>query len=105
MAIVSQVFIVKPRPGKLEAFMKDLGRVNTLVKRAGATMRAWTESSGANPGSIAVVVENADWKAYAAYRSKVDSDPEFQKLRAEIEARKDPVADTLSIGMNEEVPS
>jgi hypothetical protein len=35
-------------------------------------MRAWNENSGPNPGAIAVVVENADWKAYAAYRSKLD---------------------------------
>ena len=85
--------------------MRDLGRVNTLVKRAGATMRAWNETSGTNPGAIAVLVENADWKAYAACRSKLDSDPEWQALVAEIGARKDPFADTLATGMNEEVPS
>ncbi len=85
--------------------MRDLGKVNTLVKRAGAKMRAWSETSGANAGSIAVVIENADWKAYAAYRSKLDSDHEWQALRAEVQARKDPVADTLATGINEEVPS
>jgi hypothetical protein len=75
------------------------------VKRAGAQMRAWNETSGANAGAIAVVVENADWRAYAAYRSKLDSDHDWQALRAEIGARKAPVADTISVGMNEEVPS
>ena len=55
MSTVSQVFIVKPRPGHLEAFMRDLGRVNTLVKRAGATMRAWNRISGTNQGAIAVL--------------------------------------------------
>jgi len=105
MPTVSHVFIVKPRPGHLEAFMRDLGRVNTLVKRAGGKMRAWNETSGANARSIALLIEHADWKAYAAYRSKLDSDHEWQALRAEMQARKDPVADTIAIRMNEEVPS
>jgi len=105
MSTISHVFILKPRPGHLEAFMRDLGRVNTLVKRAGGKMRAWNETSGTNAGAIAVLVENADWKAYAAYRSKLDSDPDWQALRAEIGARKDPFADTIATGINEEVPS
>ena|SRR5271166_4851425 len=105
MGTVSYVVMIKPRPGHLEAFMKDLGRVSTIVKRAGARMRAWNQTSGPDAGVVGVVIENDDWKAYAAYRSKLDSDPEFQKLRAEIEARKDPVAETISTGMNEEVAS
>jgi hypothetical protein len=105
MSTVSHVFIIKPRPGHLEGFLKGLGKVNAAVKRAGGKMRAWNENSGPNPGAIAVVVENADWKAYAAYRSKLDSDPEMLSLRAEIEARKEPFADTISTGINEEVPS
>ncbi len=105
MSAVSHVFIIKPRPGHLETFMRDLGKVHTVVKRAGAKLRAWNETSGANAGSIAVVIENADWKAYAAYRSKLDSDPEWIALRTEVGGRKDPAADTLRTGMNEEVPS
>ena len=105
MATVSQVFIFKPRPGHLEAFIKDLGKLNTVVKRAGGKMRAWNENSGGNPGSIAVVVQHADWKAFGEYRSKFDSDPDFQKLRAEVLGRKDPLADLISTAMSEEVPS
>ena len=85
--------------------MRDLAKLSTIAKRAGGNIRAWNETSGANPGAIAVVVENADWKAYAAYRAKFDADPELQALRAEIGARKDPAADMLVSSMAEEVPS
>ena|SRR5579863_1293953 len=105
MSTVSQVFILKPRPGHLEALMRDLRRFHALVKRAGGTMRAWNEISGTSAGSIAVLIDNRDWKAYAAYRSKLDSDPEWQALRAEIGARKEPFADIIATGMNEEVPT
>jgi len=105
MPTVSHAFAFRPRPGHLDAFLKELARINAFVKRAGGRMRAWNEVSGSNPGAIGVVIENDDWKGYGAYRSKLDADPEFQKLRAEISSRKDPLAEFLASAMSEEVPS
>jgi hypothetical protein len=105
MPTVSHVFMFKPRPGHLEGFLRDLGKINNVVKRAGGKMRVWNQVAGPDAGITAVVIENDDWKGYGAYRAKLEADPEFAKLRAEIASRKDPVSELVATGINEEVPS
>src|SRR5271154_6674191 len=67
MPAVSQLLFLKPQPGRLEALMRDLVRAQKIVKRAGATLRAWNEVSGPNAGAIAVVIEHSDWKEFGNY--------------------------------------
>jgi hypothetical protein len=38
MAAVSQVLFLKPQPGRLEAFMRDLSKANNIIKRAGGKL-------------------------------------------------------------------
>jgi len=105
MATVSQVLFLKPQPGRLEALMRDIAKASKIVKRAGATLRAWNEVSGPNTGSIAVVVEHSDWKDFGSYMTKLESDSEWQAFMAEISSTKSPNAEQLASGINVEVPS
>jgi hypothetical protein len=105
MATVSDVVFLKPQPGRLEAFMRDLARANNIIKRAGGKLRAWNETSGPNAGTVAVVVELDDWKAYGNYMAKLESDSDWQAFIAEITSAKAPNAEIVATGLNVEVPS
>jgi len=105
MAAVSQVLFLKPQPGRLEAFMRDLTRANNIIKRAGGKLRAWNETSGPNAGAVAVVVEHSDWKDFGSYMAKLESDKDWQAFLAEINSAKAPNAERVSSMINVEVPS
>src|SRR5271168_4033170 len=105
MPAVSQLLFLKPQPGRLEALMRDLVRAQKIVKRAGATLRAWNEVSGPNAGAIAVVIEHSDWKEFGNYMANIESDRDWQSLMAEINAAKSPNAERLGTGINVEIPS
>jgi hypothetical protein len=105
MATVSQVVFLKPQPGRLEAFTRDLEKASKIIKRAGGQFRAWNEVSGPNAGCIAVVVEHNDWKDFGNYMTKLESDKDWQAFLAEINSTKAPNAERLSTGINVEVPS
>jgi hypothetical protein len=105
MAVVSQVLFLKPQPGRLEGFMRDLSKANSIIKRAGGKLRAWNEVSGPNAGAVAVVVEHSDWKDFGSYMAKLESDQDWQAFLAEINSAKSPNADRLSAAISVEVPS
>jgi len=105
MATVSNVVFLKPQPGRMEAFMRDLAKANNIIKRAGGKLRAWNEMSGPNAGTIAVVVEHSDWKDYGNYMAKLESDSDWQSFIAEINSAKAPNAEIVATGLNVEVPS
>jgi hypothetical protein len=105
MATVSQVLFLKPQPGRMEAFTRDLARASKIIKRLGGNLRAWNEVSGSNPGCIAVVVEHNDWKDFGNYMTKLESDKDWQSFIAEINSNKSPNAEALARGINVEVPS
>ena len=105
MATVSQVTFLKPQPGRLEALMRDIAKASKIIKRAGGNIRAWNEVSGPNAGTIAIVVEHSDWKNFADYMTKLDSDRDWQAFMAEIGSAKSPNAERTAVGINVEVPS
>ena len=105
MPAVSQVLFLKPQPGRLEAFMRDVTRANNIIKRLGGTLRAWNETSGPNAGSIAVVVEHSDWQDFGSYMTKLEADKDWQAFQAEISSAKAPNAERVSSMINVEVPS
>jgi len=105
MATVSQVVFLKPQPGRVEALMRDVAKASKIVKRAGATFRAWNEVSGPNTGTIAIVIEHSDWKEFGSYMTKLESDSDWQAFLAEINSTKSPNAERLATGINVEVPS
>jgi hypothetical protein len=65
----------------------------------------WNEVSGPNAGTIAIVVEHSDWKNFADYMTKLDSDRDWQAFMAEINSTKSPNAERTAVGINVEVPS
>jgi hypothetical protein len=105
MAAVSNVVFLKPQPGRLEALLRDIARVQKIAKRNGGNLRAWNEMSGPNAGAIAVVVEHSDWKDFGNYMAKLESDPDWQAFIAEISSTKSPNAERIGTGLNVEVPS
>jgi hypothetical protein len=105
MATVSQVTFLKPQPGRLEAVMRDIAKASKIIKRAGGNIRAWNEVSGPNAGTIAIVVEYSDWKNFADYMTKLDSDRDWLAFIAEINSTKSPNAERTAVGINVEVPS
>jgi hypothetical protein len=105
MATVSNVVFLKPQPGRMEAFMRDLAKANNIIKRAGGKLRAWNEMSGPNAGSIAVVVEHNGWKEFGNYEAKLESDSDWQAFIAEVTSAKAPNAEVVATGLNVEVPS
>lgn len=105
MATISNVVFLKPQPGRLEAFMRDLAKANNIIKRAGGKLRAWNEMSGPNAGSIAVVVEHNGWKEFGNYEAKLESDSDWQAFIAEVTSAKAPNAEVVATGLNVEVPS
>jgi hypothetical protein len=105
MATVSQVTFLKPQPGRLEALMRDIAKASKIIKRAGGNIRAWNEVSGQNAGTIAIVVEHSDWKNFADYMTKLESDRDWQAFMTEINSAKSPNAERTAVGINVEVPS
>jgi len=105
MAAVSQVLFLKPQPGRLEAFMRDLSKANNIIKRVGGNVRAWNEVSGPNAGTVAVVVEHNDWKDFGNYMAKLESDRDWQSFLAEINSAKAPNAEIVATGINVDLPS
>jgi len=105
MAAVSKVLYLKPQPGRLEAFMRDLSKANNILKRVGGKVRAWNETSGPNAGTVAVVIEHSDWNDFGNYMTKLDSDKDWQAFLAEINSAKAPNSVLVSTGISVEVPS
>jgi hypothetical protein len=105
MATVSQVTFLKAQPGRLEALMRDIAKASKIIKRAGGNIRAWNEVSGPNACTIAIVVEHSDWKNFADYMTKLDSDRDWQAFMAEINSAKSPNAQRTAVGINVEVAS
>src|SRR5260370_21550069 len=97
--MVGQRLFLKPQPGRLEAFMRDLARANNIIKRAGGKVRAWNETPGPNAGTVAVVVEHSDWKDFGSYMAKLESDKDWQAFLAEINSAKAPNAEMVTTGI------
>jgi hypothetical protein len=55
MATVSNVVFLKPQPGRLEAFMRDLAKANNIIKRVGGKLRAW------NPRCLVRMRQRSQW--------------------------------------------
>jgi hypothetical protein len=101
---VAQIFVFRPRPGHFQDFMKDAVRADKLVRRAGGKMRAWNAAAGGEPGTIGIVIETADWKAFGEYNARLESDTEWQAFMAEINSRREPSADMVRTQISVELP-
>src|SRR5258708_5506111 len=105
MPTVSQVVFLRPRPGKLEAFMGDVAKARKIIASCGGKVRVWNQLIGAEAGSTAVVIETADWNAYGEYNTKLQDSREWQAFQKEVNSRKEPNAEIFRTLLHVEVPS
>ena len=105
MPSVSEVVFLRPRPGRFEAFMKDVARARKIMASCGGKVRVWNQLVGAESGSTAVVIETADWQAYGDYNAKLEENREWQAFMKEINSAKEPNADLFRTLLHVEIPS
>jgi hypothetical protein len=99
MSTILQVFVWRPRSGKLSQFMKNVARGTKIVNRAGGKVRLWNTATGGEPGTIVVGIENANYKTFGEYAAKLEADPEWRAFLAELEGEREPAADLVSSAM------
>ena len=104
MSTILQVFVYRPRPGKLQSFMKNVARGSKIVNRDGGKVRQWNTATGGEPGTIAIGIETANYKAFGEYSAKLEADPEWRAFWAELESDREPAADLVSSALYEEQP-
>jgi hypothetical protein len=104
MSTILQVFVYRPRPGKLQSFMKNVARGSKIVNRDGGKVRQWNTATGGEPGTIAIGIETANYKAFGEYSAKLEADPEWRAFLAELESDREPAADLVSSALYEEQP-
>jgi hypothetical protein len=104
MAAVAIVATWRIRPGRLQDFMAAVARATKIHTRLKGKVRVWNAQFGAEPGTVAYVVEFPDWKAFGEYGAKLEADPEWLALVAEFTADRDPTADLVHQGIGTEAP-
>jgi hypothetical protein len=104
MSTILQVFVYRPRPGQLPRFMKNVARGTRMVNRDGGKVRLWNTASGGEPGTIAIGIETANYKAFGEYAAKLEGDTEWRAFLAELEGEREPAADLVSSAMYVEQP-
>jgi hypothetical protein len=80
---VLQVVAVQVKPGNLENYRKETGKLRAVIDRVGAssTLRMWNATqAGPNTGTVLVALEWKDADTWAAESGKVQDDPEWQKI-------------------------
>jgi hypothetical protein len=59
MPTISQVLFIKPRPGKVTAFLADVARARKIITRCGASARVWSQTVGRDVGTAALVIDDS----------------------------------------------
>jgi hypothetical protein len=103
MSAVTQITVFRPAPGRIDEFLKRSSRAKKIRERAGAKVRYYRTVSGANLPAIAAVAETGGWKAHGEYMAKLEADPEWQKLMAEVRAEREPLGTIIEIRLSEEI--
>jgi hypothetical protein len=79
--MVELVQIIRVAPGRYDDFLKRRAAIKSIRDRTGAPIARYMRiMSGANSGSLAVILTFADWRAFGDYNQKLRADPEFRKL-------------------------
>ena len=97
-----QVVTVKVKPGKMNAYMAAIKKLNGIMDRLGvkATVRTWRATmAGDATGTVVVGLEHADLAAFADANAKMQGDSEWQKTIAGL----DGIRTILSSSLYEEV--
>ena len=104
MASVAQVLAWRPRPGRLEDFIKIAARADKMLRKFGATTRTLNNLvAGDQAGSIMYVIECTDMNAFGALQSRMQTDKEWQAFIAEVNSDRSPTADFVGSSLYTEV--
>ncbi len=102
MPAITQITVFALTPGRVDEFLKRASRVKKIRERAGAKVRYYRTVAGALP-AVAAVAETGGWKAYGEYMAKLEADPEWRKLMAEVRSDREPIATILELRISEEI--
>jgi hypothetical protein len=101
---IAQVFTYRPRPGAVEQFMGIAKRADTILRGLGATTRTLNGVAGPVPNALLYIIETPSWKAHGELSTKLDTDPDWRKLVAEVTSTDKPSADLISSAVYAEIP-
>jgi len=102
MPSVNHITVVHVAPGRIDEFLKRSSNLKKIRERAGARIRYYRTVAGGAP-AVAVVAETGGWKAHGEYMARLEADPEWQKVVAEIRSDRDPVATIVENRISEEL--
>ncbi len=100
MATVRGVVNFRVKPGRYNDLFEGIKGVKKIVERLGSNLIVNRVAVGAEVGNIIVVVQYADFAAYA----KAASDPELQRLIDAMRNNANPAWESLTTTLVEEVP-
>jgi hypothetical protein len=104
MASVAQVFVWRPRPGRLGDFIKIAARADKILRNFGATTRTLSNVvAGDQAGSVTYVIECSDMNAFGALQSRMQADKEWQAFLADVNSDRNPTADLVGTSLYTEV--
>ncbi len=95
---VLQAVTVSVAPGKLDAYLGEVKKLNGVLARIGssATLRVWAATAaGTDTGNVLVGLEYPNAAAWAADQPKTQSDAEWQKILAGLPALRTLEANSL----------
>ena len=78
-----QTVTVKVAPGRLDDYLAKLEKLSAISERVGGggTMRAWrATAAGTNTGNVIVGIIHESLVSYANSTTKIQADPEWQKI-------------------------
>ena len=101
MAAILSVTTTRVRDGKWEEALAAYGKLKEILQRLGGKTRIITQTSGASPGTVSVVVELASWTEFGAFGEKAEKDSEYQSLVAAIRAN--PFSDIVQRSISTEL--
>jgi len=82
--------------------MATLAAAKKIYERLGAKIRVWQSAIGGQPMTLTYVGEHSGWEAFGLFHSKLQADPEWQKLGAK--ALENPTADLVQNSLVAEAP-
>ena len=101
---IAQVFVWRPRPGRIADFMAIAKRADKIIRGLGATTRTLNQVAGGIAGGIVYVIETANWNAYGDFGAKLQADKAWQALIAEVNSTDKPPGDLVSSAVYSEIP-
>lgn len=103
MAVVS-VFSWKVKPGRMQEVLGVVAQAQKIHERLGARVRVLMPQYSAEPTNLGYLVEHDNMTAHGTFSDKLQSDPEWQALFAQMQTNTDPAAELTQAGLYADLP-